>query len=232
MLIGEGDGVIVGEDIYPQTLTVLRYLGANMIPIGSDSEGLGAVELRKLLSDIKETNRETGSTTFPKVIYINPVGQTPTGVTMSLERKKEIYTIARENDLIILEDDPSYFLQFFTPLIPSLLSIDTDGRVVRTDSFSKLVAAGFRVGFISGPSPILERIANILEINSHPNNLGQAAVFKLLNHWGLQGFMKNAMRIRDFYNKQQESMERAAKLYLSDLAEWKAPKAGMFYWFR
>jgi kynurenine/2-aminoadipate aminotransferase len=81
----------------------------------------------------------------------------PTGYSTSAERKKEIYEISRLHEIIILEDDPYYLLQFDKP-IQSYFSMDVDGRVLRFDSFSKVLSAGIRLGYVSGPQQLVERI--------------------------------------------------------------------------
>lgn len=231
-LINDGDRVLVEEVTYPQTLMVLRSIGANLIPVGYDEEGMDAATLREVLATIEADDVKNDTSTMPKVLYIVPSGGNPTGITMSLRRKKEIYSIAQKYGIIILEDDPYYYLQFSRPFVPSFLSLDVDGRVVRFDSFSKIIAAGLRLGVMSGPFPIIEKARIILEPTKHPNYLAQVVCFELLDHWGIKGFTENGERIREFYKRQQESMEKVAKCHLSSVAEWAVPQAGMFYWIR
>lgn len=76
------------------------------------------------------------------MLYTIPVGSNPTGASLTLERKQKVYNIAREFDLLILEDDPYYWMQYSAARVPSFLSMDVDGRVLRFDSFSKLLSAG------------------------------------------------------------------------------------------
>jgi kynurenine/2-aminoadipate aminotransferase len=108
---------------------------------------------------------------------LNPTGANPTGLTISTKRKREIYKIACEYNLLILEDDPYYFLHFeevtyiilrqknigrnlsFNQKNPvSFLSMDTENRVLRFDSLSKVLSAGLRIGYVTGPKQLLERI--------------------------------------------------------------------------
>lgn len=111
-----------------------------------------------------------GNTRKPFLLYLIPTGQNPTGTTQSFQRRQAIYQVAREHDLLILEDDPYYFLQMneyassneshagtnirsleglFMNLIPSYLRIDTNGRIIRMDSFSKVISPGARLGWIT-----------------------------------------------------------------------------------
>ena len=135
------------------------------------------------------------------------VGQNPTGVTIPVSRRREIYRLCRVHDIIIIEDDPYWYLQypsamkpenplaqlqdlvpkaksgfqFLDSLIPSYLSIDADGRVVRLDTFSKTVAPGCRLGWITAQPAIIERILRITETSTQqPSGFVQSLVAELL----------------------------------------------------
>ena len=131
---------------------------------------------------------------FLKVLYVNPAGANPTGVSIPLERRQEIYQIAKDFDLIIFEDDPYYFLQFDEVIppqkkhnyfmlkrknslqerTPSFLSIDTDGRVVRFDSLSKVLSSGIRLGYVTGPRALIEPISYHMQVSVlHASSLSQ-----------------------------------------------------------
>ena len=99
------------------------------------------------------------------MLYTVPVGGNPTGVSQTLERKKEIYEIARQHNLLILEDDPYYYLQFGEK-IPSYLSMDVDGRVLRFDSMSKILSSGLRVGWATGPVELINVMNLVTQVSS------------------------------------------------------------------
>lgn len=103
----------------------------------------------------------------PKFIYVNPTGANPTGVVLPESRRREIYEVATEHDMLILEDDPYYFLHFGGTRPPSFLSMDTEGRVIRFDSFSKVLSSGLRLGFVTGPAPLIERINLHMQVIPH-----------------------------------------------------------------
>ena len=106
------------------------------------------------------------STNIPKFLYINPTGANPTGTVLPLERRREIYHLCCEYNLLLLEDDPYYYLQFEEKELrpPSFLSMDTEARVVRFDSFSKILSSGIRLGFVTGPKPIIDRIVLHMQV--------------------------------------------------------------------
>lgn len=233
MLVGYGDHVIVEEATFPAALSELRALGAQILDVPTDEQGLCPSALRQALSKWKPEDADDPKSDVPKVMYLVPTGCNPTGHTIPVERKREIYEIAREYNLLIIEDDPYYFLQYERPLVPSFLSIDEDGRVLRADSFSKCIAAGFRLGILSGPTPLLEKIQMHVGISiEHTSNLSQIAFNKLLDHWGQDGFDENVRNVGAFYQGQQKAMEAACQTWMGELAEWTVPKAGMYYWIR
>ena len=119
-------------------------------------------------------------------MYINPTGANPTGTVLPLDRRRQIYEIACTHDLLILEDDPYYYLQFTNGIrVPSFYSLDVDGRVLRFDSFSKILSSGLRLGFVTGPKPLIERIMLHMQVSSmHTTSLSQFIAYDLLNKWG------------------------------------------------
>lgn len=119
-----------------------------LIDVELDSHGVVPARLREQLDNWPSDKRK------PKMLYTVPVGGNPTGVSQTLERKKEIYQIAQEHNLLILEDDPYYYLQYGDK-IPSYLSMDVDGRVLRFDSMSKILSSGLRVGWATGPAELV-----------------------------------------------------------------------------
>ena len=149
MLMEPGSPVVVEEFIYAGTLTILNPYCPEYLVVKNDSEGMIPDSLRSVLAK---------AATKPKVIYINPTGANPTGTVLTESRRKEIYAIASEYNLIILEDDPYFFLQYLPNRPSSFLSLDTEGRVLRFDSFSKVLSSGIRLGFVTGPPPLIERI--------------------------------------------------------------------------
>lgn len=113
---------------------------------------------------------------------------------MSPKIHVQIFKIAHLYDLLIVEDDPYYFLTFDKPPA-SFLSMDVDGRVLRLDSMSKVMSAGIRIGFVTGPKPLIDRIALHLQVSSlQCSSLSQAIVFELLNSWGHNGFSNHAKK--------------------------------------
>ncbi|XP_047710972.1 kynurenine/alpha-aminoadipate aminotransferase, mitochondrial isoform X2 [Prionailurus viverrinus] len=144
-----------------------------------------------------------------------------------------LQALARKYDFLIIEDDPYYFLQFNKSWAPTFLSMDVDGRVIRADSFSKVLSSGLRLGFITGPKPLIERVVLHTQVSTlHPSTFTQLLVSQLLHQWGEEGFLAHVERVTDFYRKQKDALLAAADKWLSGLAEWHVPTAGMFLWLK
>ncbi|XP_035746789.1 kynurenine/alpha-aminoadipate aminotransferase, mitochondrial isoform X1 [Egretta garzetta] len=142
MLINPGDNILLDAPTYSGTLAALRPLGCNIINVPSDQHGIIPKALKEILSTWSSDDVKNHSHHLPKFLYTIPNGCNPTGNSLTTERKKEIYQLARKYDFLIIEDDPYYFLQFEKPWAPTFLSMDVDGRVIRTDSFSKILSSG------------------------------------------------------------------------------------------
>merc|ERR1719220_1152558 len=117
---------------------------------------------------LKEKLQKASPEERPKVMYINPTGANPTGTVLPLDRRKQIYQTACEYDLLILEDDPYYYLQFTNGnRVPSFYSMDVEGRVLRFDSFSKILSSGLRLGLVTGPPTLIDRINLHMQVIAH-----------------------------------------------------------------
>ncbi|XP_035181325.1 kynurenine/alpha-aminoadipate aminotransferase, mitochondrial isoform X2 [Oxyura jamaicensis] len=141
--------------------------------------------------------------------------------------------LARKYDFLIIEDDPYYFLQFEKPWAPTFLSMDLDGRVIRTDSFSKILSSGLRIGFLTGPKPLIDRVILHIQVSTmHTSTFTQIMISQLLQQWGEKGFLEHIDRVVEFYRTQRDAMLIAADKWLKGLAEWYPPAAGMFLWIK
>ncbi|KAI8619541.1 pyridoxal phosphate-dependent transferase [Chytriomyces sp. MP71] len=228
MLLDGNSTLLCEAPAYVGSLAFLRPIGCKFAEIPSDSDGLNPDALEATLSSWSETQGPR-----PRVLYSVPIGGNPTGCSTTLARKKHIYEIACKYDILILEDDPYYYLQFADTRTPSYFSMDTQQRVLRFDSFSKILSAGVRVGWVTGPKPLVERIvlhsqASIL----HASGMSQLMVMKLLQKWGIQGFLEHTVGVSQFYKEKGAFFLECASRHLKGLAEWVEPNAGMFVWIK
>ncbi|KAL1619621.1 hypothetical protein SLS54_006558 [Diplodia seriata] len=199
--IDDREGVLVEEYCYTNAIQAVRPRGVNVVPVKIDDEGMlakGAGGLEDVLDswDVSRGRR-------PHLIYTVTIGQNPTSGVLSVQRRKEIYELCVKYDIIIVEDDPYWYLQFpsaspkSTPpakpegkssgfdfldsLVPSYLSVDYEGRVIRIDTFSKTVAPGCRLGWLTAQPAIVERILRLTETSTQqPSGFVQSMIAELI----------------------------------------------------
>lgn len=148
-LVKPGDHVIVEKPTYDRTLLNLRQRGAAIHQITLREDGIDTAELRALLA----------SGVPAKLAHIIPNYQNPAGITLSLTKRQELLSLAREFGFTLFEDDPYVDIRFHGDALPSMLSMDTAGVVVHASSFTKTVCPGVRVGYLIGKAPLIEDIA-------------------------------------------------------------------------
>lgn len=239
-----GDTILVEDHSFSSSLETCNGLGINTFPVSMDTEGI--------LPDKLETVLDNWVGQKPRLLYVIPTGQNPTGSCLSIERRKAIYELACKHDFIIVEDEPYYFLQmetytqdesaragkvvsdqeqFLSALIPSFISMDTQGRVIRLDSFSKVVAPGVRFGWIIGQLTILERFVRLHEVSiQNPSGITQSVINSLLYKWGQSGYISWLMKIREEYtHKRDVTIDAIYKYFPLEVSTFLPPVAGMFF---
>ena len=159
------------------------------------------------------------------------------GATYSTERKKEVYRIAQKFDKILLADDPYYHLYFDgggNQSRVSFQSLDTDGRVLRFDSFSKIISSGIRMGYVSGHRSFLEPLQLDQQADELcPSGVSQALLLKLLQSWSKEGFEAHLALVRKEYRRRRDLAAQAAKeAFVGKKVDFHIPRAGMFLWLK
>ncbi|KAG8847837.1 hypothetical protein FRB91_011388 [Serendipita sp. 411] len=225
-LLNPGDGLLMEEWTYTAAISAAQPLGVRIVPVPMDCQGFKPEALDDLLANWDEKERGFKR---PRLLYTNPIGQNPCGVTVGRERKKQIYQLAVKYDFIICEDDPYYYLQegkyvspkertagdlpsgvdaFFQELEPSYLSFDSTGHVIRMDTFSKTLGPGLRLGWFTCNPLIAERLERHGEISSQaPAGLSQAVVTQLLViQWGLEGWVTWLRGLRAQYSARRDAL--------------------------
>lgn len=148
-LVQPGDAVVVERPTYDRTLLNLRQQGGEVHAVTITPDGIDTAELRKLL--------ESGIR--PKLAHIIPNYQNPAGVTLSLDKRRELLALAVEYGFTIFEDDPYADIRFRGEALPTMLSLDEHDVVVHASSFTKTVCPGVRVGYLVGPAALIADIA-------------------------------------------------------------------------
>ena len=252
MLAKRGDSVLSEIYTYPAMVEAAAPMGINVAAVEMDEGGMLADSLDEVMRTWDESVRGGPK---PFLVYTVPTGQNPTGSTQTLERRREIYAVAQKHDLFIVEDEPYYFLQmqpytgpnapdvpppashkeFLDSLVPSYLSLDTDGRVMRMDSFSKVIAPGTRVGWITASEQICERYCRHADLSTQgPSGVSQLMLYKMLEeHWGHAGYLDWLIHIRMEYTARRNVILEACEQHLpKNIVSWNPPTAGMFHWLQ
>jgi len=215
----DGARVLVEQPTYDRPLKILRELGAEIVPLAMDEEGLRPEALEAALAEGPK----------PAFLYTIPTFQNPSGRTLSTERRRRIIEIVRAHDLLVLEDDPYGLVRFEGEPQPSLLELEGGERVVYTSSFSKTVAPGSRVGYFILPAPLRSELeATSTSTYITPGLLGQATVYEFIRRGN---FDSNLARVRDLLRVRRDAMLGALDDELGGTgASWSRPQGGYFVW--
>ncbi|KAL1729675.1 pyridoxal phosphate-dependent transferase [Schizophyllum commune] len=232
-LINEGDSMLVETPVYAGTLGILNVEPCTLIECPTDTQGLNPEALEKILANW-ETERP--GQRFPRLLYTIPTGSNPTGASIPQSRKIEVLKLVKKYNFLILEDDAYAFVHYGEKgsKAKSYFALEKEvndevGRVVRFDSFSKVLSSGMRIGFLSAAKEICDKVDLITSnTNLQTASTTQAMVYKLLEHWGQDGFIAHVGRVAEYYRVKRDLFEAAAKKYLTGVAKWNSPVAGMF----
>jgi len=213
-LINPGDVILVEDPTFLGNMQCMRLYQAKLVPVKSDENGIILEELEKAVKEHR-----------PKMLYIIPTFQNPTGKTLCLERRKPIAEIAAKYGFIVAEDDPYRALRYHGEDLPSIKSYDEKGFVAFLGSFSKIISPGMRVGFIAA-NPQLIRKCTIGKQSSdlHTASLNQAIVDLYLRKNLLPEHIKT---ICESYKAQLNAMLDELKAFPKGTAYTK-PEGGLF----
>ncbi|KAJ6583605.1 pyridoxal phosphate-dependent transferase [Mycena vulgaris] len=236
-LVDEGDSVLVETPVYAGTLGFLATLPCSLIEVNADPQGLNPANLDSILVNWETTYP---GKRFPKLLYTIPSGSNPTGASIPEARKVEVLKLAKKYNFLVLEDDAYAFLYYgpegkqarsYFALEPEVNS--EMGRVVRFDSFSKVLSSGMRLGYMTAP-PRLAAAVNMITSNTNlqPATLTQVMAYTLLSRWGPKGFLEHCGGVAGVYRARRDAFERVALKHLTGLAEWTTPVAGMFLYIK
>lgn len=223
VLCNEGDAVICEEPSFIGALNAFRTYKTRLLGVPMDDSGMNTDALENILKTEKKA----------KLIYTIPTFQNPMGVTMSLEKRRKVYALAKKYGVVILEDNPYGELRFTGEDVPTIKSMDTDGIVVYCGSFSKILSPGMRMGFVSAPSAIAAKMVVAKQVTDvHSNIFFQMLVDKFLERYDIDAHIE---KIRALYGKKCTVMLSGLEKNLPSEAEgchFTRPQGGIFIWCR
>jgi 2-aminoadipate transaminase len=235
-LIDPGDTIVAEAPTYPGAVPTFDAYQANVVQIEMDSDGMPIDELEATLDRLGAEGRN------PKFIYTIPNFQNPGGVTMSLPRRRRLVEVARERELLVLEDNPYGLLRYEGDPLPTLHSLDAlaAGRggasdfVVYLGTFSKILSPGIRLGWAVAPRPVLEKL-NLCKqgadlCSSPVTQLFVAAYFAECTTSGEPLWRAHLDSLKDLYRTRRDAMLDALGEHFGADARWTEPGGGLFVW--
>lgn len=212
-----GDAVIIEEPTYTGALSVLGALGARVVAVPVDDEGIRP----DLLAIALERHR-------PRLTYVQPTFQNPTTRVMTETRRRELLRLARRHRCPLVEDDWGCDLRLEGEELPTLHALDGGRHVIYLGTFSKKLMPGLRVGWIAAPQPVLDRLIELKRLEDCGTSpILQSALHTFLREKGLE---KHLERVVPAYRRRRDAMLRALGRHFPEEACWTKPLGGMFVW--
>lgn len=214
----EGDTVICENPTFIGALNAFRSNGANTVGVELKSDGIDPEELEAAI----KANPKT------KLIYLIPTFQNPAGLTTSYEKRVRIYEIAKKYRIPIIEDNPYGELRFAGEDIPTIKSMDTEGLVIYCSTFSKILSAGMRVGFVVAPEEIATKLVIAKQVEDvHTNMFFQMLCHRYMTECDIDTHIE---KIRAIYRRKCGLMVESLEKYLPREIEFTRPEGGLFLW--
>ncbi|MFK4144044.1 PLP-dependent aminotransferase family protein [Streptomyces sp. NPDC004065] len=220
-----GETVLVQTPAYPGAAAAFRTAGLTPHAAPEDAGGLDPAALRRTVADLRAAGRTV------RLLYCNPTFQNPTGATLSVARRHELLTAARELDLLIVEDNPYGLLSFDGTTTTALHALDPE-RVVYLGTFSKVFAPGLRCGWIAAPEPVARTLRRTTEVMAlSPSALAQAALAAFHTRAGWDDLLDAYRRsYRERCALMADALE--AELGTGGPWQWERPGGGFYLWLR
>jgi DNA-binding transcriptional MocR family regulator len=219
ILVAPGEEVALENPTYPGAVSVFCGSDAKYtsVPVGANGIDLNVLE------DILDQRR-------PKLIYVVPSFQNPTGVTMDLGARRRLIEIALKYRVPIVEDDIYRELRYDGPELPPLKALDEHGMVIYICSFSKVGFPGLRVGWVAAPRIVIDHLNQAKQrCDLHASLLAQAAIHEFARR-GL--LARHIRRVKRAYRERRDAMLHALERHFPDDSSWSRPEGGMAVWVK
>lgn len=217
-LCNEGDTVVCENPSFIGALNAFRSLGAKTVGVPLGEDGIDTDALEKTLSE----------TPNAKMLYLIPTFQNPAGVTSTLENRKKVYEIAKKYGVIIFEDNPYGELRFAGENVPTYKSFDEDGIVIYCSSFSKILSAGMRIGYVCGPTQIVTKMVVAKQVEDvHTNIFFQMLCYRYMTERDIDGHIE---MIRKLYRDKCNLMLSELDRNMPSCVKYTRPEGGLFLW--
>ena len=217
-LVNYGDEIICEAPSFIGSLNTFRSYGAKLLGVPMEEDGMD-------MEALEETLKTHDKVRF---IYTIPTFQNPSGITMSLEKRRRLYELAKEYGVLILEDNPYGELRYKGEDLPTIKSFDTDGIVIYAGSFSKIISPGMRVGWCVAPEEIIQKLTVCKQGSDvHTNIWSQVLCHEFMTKYDFEGHLQY---LRDLYSKKAEFTMGLLREHLSDTITYGDIDGGLFIW--
>lgn len=217
-LVNEGDVVITEAPSFIGSLNTFRSYNAKLVGVPMDDDGMNMDELENALKENENV----------RFIYTIPNFQNPSGITMSLEKRKKMYELAKKYGVLILEDNPYGELRYKGENLPNIKSFDDSGLVIYAGSFSKVISPGMRVGWCMAPNEIIQKMVVCKQGEDvHTNMWSQVVCNEFMTKYDFEAHLE---MLRNLYREKLEYTMSLLKENLSDKITYGDVEGGLFIW--
>lgn len=215
-----GDMALVEAPTWSGAVMIFQRAGANLLTIPTTSEGLDLDALEATLDSLKAQSKR------PKFLYVMPTFHNPLGVTMPLANRHRLLSIIARHGLPVIEDDAYFDLRFRGDHLPTLYGLDQAGLVVYLSTFSKILAAGMRLGWAVGAPSLISKLV-LLKNDTGSNPFGQYVAEAFARTGELRAHID---RLTEVYRRKSDLMLAALEEHLPPGTSWSRPDGGFFIW--
>jgi 2-aminoadipate transaminase len=221
-LLDPGDVVVCEAPTYPGAVPTFCAYEAEVVHVTMDRDGMRVDELEATLDRLESAGRR------PKFIYTVPTFHNPAGVTMSLERRRELVRIASERELLVLEDNPYGLLRYEGSPLPTLRALDGGAFVIYASTFSKILSPGVRLGWTAAPAPVLEK----MNVGKQASDLCSSSISQyFVSAYFESGPWEDYVRsLIEIYRRRRDVMLDSLAEHFPRETEWTHPQGGLFIW--
>jgi len=224
LYLDEGSPVVMELPSYLGAIQAFKRCGADMRGVPLDEDGMDLEMLKKTLTELKEEGKK------PRFIYTIPDFQNPSGITMSLEKRKELLQICIEEDIPIVEDSPYRELSFTNEILPSLWMLSGKKGVIMLKTFSKVLFPGMRMGWLVGEPDLIDKMVMLKQsVDLCTPSFNQLILAEFIQMGKMKQTIDNAIRC---YRPKSAAMLNALEKYMPDQVSWSKPSGGMFLWVK
>lgn len=218
VFLDEGDTILCESPTYLAAINAFNVYNANIVEVEMDRDGMKMDMLEKRLQENPQA----------KLIYTIPDFQNPTGRTLSLERRKRMMELAKQYDVLILEDNPYGAIRFSGEPFPPIKNFDTEGRVIYLSSFSKIFAPGLRLGWIAADEEFIGKYIAFKEsADMHSDGFAQRIAAKYMELYDIDLHIE---KIKAVYKARAEVMLQCIEQYFPSDISYDKPEGGLFLW--